>query len=75
MREYVKDLVKKFDSDGDGLLTVQELTDGLRKLNIFLSQREKQSLVGKLDLNRDGEVSEAEILKVLNTVSTTLSKT
>jgi Ca2+-binding EF-hand superfamily protein len=75
MRHYVKDLVKKFDSNSDGLLTVQELTDGLRKLNIFLSQREKQSLISRLDINRDGEVSETEILKVLSTYSSSISKT
>jgi Ca2+-binding EF-hand superfamily protein len=37
LRAYVRDLVKKFDINSDGLLTVQELVDGLRKMNIFLS--------------------------------------
>lgn len=66
MRAYVKDLVKMFDTNSDGLLTVKELTDGLKKLNIFLTQREKQCLISRLDLNRDGEVSENEILKLLS---------
>jgi Ca2+-binding EF-hand superfamily protein len=37
MRHYVRDLVKKFDNNSDGLLSVQEMIDGLRKMNIFLS--------------------------------------
>ena len=62
---YVKDLVKRFDRDSDGLLTIQELTDGLKKMGISLNQRETEVLMNKFDLNRDGEVSADEILRVL----------
>jgi Ca2+-binding EF-hand superfamily protein len=65
LSEYVKDLVKKFDRDSDGLLTIQELTDGLKKTGISLNQRDSEVLMNKFDLNRDGEVSADEILKVL----------
>jgi hypothetical protein len=37
MRAYIKDLMKKFDTNSDGLLSIQELIDGLKKLNIFLT--------------------------------------
>jgi Ca2+-binding EF-hand superfamily protein len=37
MREYVKELVRRFDDNSDGLLSVKELADGLRKMNIFLT--------------------------------------
>jgi len=65
MAEYVRDLVRKFDRNSDGLLSINELTDGLTKIGIFLTQNEVKSLLNKLDLNRDGEVSGDEILRVL----------
>jgi calcium-binding protein CML len=67
--EYVKDLVRKFDRNSDGFLSMQELTDGLAKIGIFLTQKEVQALMNKLDLNRDGEVSADEILSVLSSNS------
>ena len=66
MTEYVRDLVRKFDRNSDGLLSIQELTDGLRKIGIALTNKEIQALMTKLDLNRDGEVSAEEILKTLS---------
>ena len=66
MADYVKDLVRKFDRNSDGFLSIQELTDGLAKISIFLTQKEVQALMTKLDLNRDGEVSADEILSVLS---------
>jgi Ca2+-binding EF-hand superfamily protein len=69
MSEYVQDLIYRFDKNSDGLLTVQELTDGLKKLGIFLTGKETQGLMNKLDLNSDGEVSADEILRVLGGVA------
>jgi Ca2+-binding EF-hand superfamily protein len=66
MQEYVKDLVRRFDRNSDGLLSIKELTEGLAKMQIYLSQSETQALMNKLDLNRDGEVSAEEIFKVLS---------
>lgn len=40
MQEYAKALIKRFDLNGDGLISFRELCDGLRKMNIILSQRE-----------------------------------
>lgn len=65
--------MRRFDENHDGLITVSELVEGLRKMGIFLSAREKQALMNKLDLNRDGEISQEELFKVLNSSSTTLS--
>ena len=65
MSEYVRDLVRKFDRNSDGLLSIDELTDGLKKIGIFLTDHEIHALMKKLDLNRDGEVSSDEILAVL----------
>ena len=57
--------MRKFDRNSDGLLSLQELTDGLGKIGIFLTQKENQALMFKFDLNSDGEVSANEILSVL----------
>jgi Ca2+-binding EF-hand superfamily protein len=40
MQDYVKDLVRRFDRNSDGLLSVQELTEGLKKIGIFLTNPE-----------------------------------
>jgi Ca2+-binding EF-hand superfamily protein len=69
LQEYVKDLVRRFDRNSDGLLSIKELTDGLAKLQIFLSQSETQALMNRLDLNRDGEVSAEEIYNVLSSTT------
>ena len=66
MDEYVRDLVRKFDRNSDGYLSLQELTDGLTKLGIYLTSSESKALMSKLDLNRNGEVSADEILTVLS---------
>jgi Ca2+-binding EF-hand superfamily protein len=73
MSDYVSDLIRKFDKNSDGLLTLSELTEGLKKIGIFLTGPETQALMAKLDLNRDGEVSGDEILKVLSSVGGVLS--
>lgn len=40
MKEYCKALIKKFDSNNDGQISFQELTDGLKKMKIHLNPRE-----------------------------------
>jgi Ca2+-binding EF-hand superfamily protein len=37
MTDYSRDLVRKFDKNGDGLISIHELADGLAKLGIFLT--------------------------------------
>ena len=49
LREYVKDLVKKFDHNSDGLVSINELSEGLSKIHIYLNQREVQALMDKID--------------------------
>lgn len=66
MREYVRFLIKQFDSNNDGIINFEELSAGLRSLGINLNQVEAQALMKKLDLNRDGRISEDELLKILS---------
>jgi Ca2+-binding EF-hand superfamily protein len=49
LREYVKDLVRKFDHNSDGLISINELSEGLSKIHIYLNQREVQALMDKID--------------------------
>jgi Ca2+-binding EF-hand superfamily protein len=65
LSEYVKDLVRRFDRNSDGQLSIEELAEGLQKLGIFLAQSEQKALMQKIDLDRDGEVTTQEILSAL----------
>jgi Ca2+-binding EF-hand superfamily protein len=51
MKEYVKALMRKFDYDGDGMITFDELAEGVKKLHINLSLKERQALMKRLDLD------------------------
>lgn len=74
MKDYVKFLIKKFDFDGDGLITFNELCDGIRSLNINLTLKERQALMRSLDLDKNGELSGDELYSVLSKVDIRLSK-
>jgi Ca2+-binding EF-hand superfamily protein len=37
LADYSRELVSKFDKNGDGLISIHELADGLAKLGIFLT--------------------------------------
>jgi Ca2+-binding EF-hand superfamily protein len=70
MREYAKKLIRKFDKNSDGLISVQELTQGLKTMDIFLTQEERDALMTKLDLDRNGEISDQELYQALSSVKT-----
>jgi Ca2+-binding EF-hand superfamily protein len=65
MKEYVHDLMNKFDSNYDGFISFEELTSGLRSIKINLTSQEKQALMKRLDFNRDGEIAEEEIFRAI----------
>lgn len=75
MREYVNVLIRKFDYDNDGVITFTELAEGVKRLNIFLSLKEKQALMKLLDLDANGSLTADELYQVLSKVDTKLSKT
>jgi Ca2+-binding EF-hand superfamily protein len=54
MRDYARALITRFDRDLDGLITFQELCDGLDQFDIDLSLKDKMSLMKKLDVDADG---------------------
>ena len=46
----------------------------MKFLNIHLTLREKQSLMTKLDLNKDGEITAEELYMVLSKTDTKMNK-
>jgi Ca2+-binding EF-hand superfamily protein len=57
--------MNKFDSNYDGFISFEELTNGLRSIKINLTSQEKQALMKRLDFNRDGEIAEEEIFRAI----------
>ncbi len=74
LKDYVRDLMRRFDNNNDGRISFEELSNGLRSLGISLTFAEKQSLMKKFDGNLDGEISSEELTKVLSGASSKLSK-
>ena len=58
MRSLSKRLIKNFDQDSDGIISFGELSSGLKSLNIFLTADEREALMQKLDINKDGDISD-----------------
>ncbi len=50
--------MKKFDINGDGSISIDELSQGLKSINVRISEKEKLALMKELDKDRDGGISE-----------------
>jgi len=51
LREYAKTLIRRFDTDSDGVISVKELVEGLKNMGIFLTPTEREGLMKKLDID------------------------
>jgi Ca2+-binding EF-hand superfamily protein len=69
MRSYAKKLIRKFDRNNDGIISFDELCQGLKTMNIYLTADERDSLMRKLDINQDGEISDTELFEALRAVN------
>ncbi|ONK60218.1 uncharacterized protein A4U43_C08F15630 [Asparagus officinalis] len=49
-----------FDSNGDGLITFQELLDSLTRLRLSVTPDDVRSMMEKVDLNEDGLIDVEE---------------
>ena len=65
LKDYAKYLIRQFDRDNDGIISFTELCDGLAKLSLNVSATEKQALMDRLDIDRDGRISEKELYRAL----------
>ena len=62
----LRQLFSEIDADGDKILSITEIRNGLAGIQIKLSEDDKNLLVKTLDLNSDGYVSEEEFFKILD---------
>ncbi len=65
LSEYVKALMERFDINGDGSISIEELGEGLKSINVKISEKEKLALMKELDLDRDGGISQQELYNAL----------
>lgn len=66
LKDYTKHLIKKFDRDNDGIITFSELCDGLQKINITVNSGDRKALMDRLDIDKDGKITEHELYRVLS---------
>ncbi len=57
LREYVDVLMRKFDVDGDGMIGIDELSNGLKSINVKISDKERLALMKELDKDRNGGIT------------------
>lgn len=62
----LKDLFCQIDFDGDKILTITEIRNGLAGIQIKLTEDDKALLLKTLDSNSDGVVSEEEFFSILD---------
>lgn len=65
LKHYVSSMMRRYDTDGDGYVNFQELSDGLDHDNVRISKEEKLALMKHLDVDCDGTVSREEIFNAL----------
>lgn len=58
-------LIGKLDKNGDNVISFKEFCDGLKSLNIFVSNHEEHALMRKFDQNNDGVISMEEFYNTL----------
>jgi Ca2+-binding EF-hand superfamily protein len=66
LKEYVDVLVSKFDVDGDGMISFDELAEGLKSIGVKISDKEKLALMRELDKDRDGGIAKHELYNALS---------
>ena len=65
VEEYAKALVTKMDKNGDGYLSFEEFTVGLKGLGLILTYQEEHTLMRRFDKNNDNKISLKEFSDTL----------
>jgi Ca2+-binding EF-hand superfamily protein len=65
LQDYVINLMKRLDKNGDGVLCFDEFRSGLEGMDIHLTEQEVHTMVRKFDHNQDGRISMEEFYNTL----------
>ena len=57
-----EEIYTELDADGDGVLTLEEIIEGLEKMNIEITNKEARLMKRGLDSNNDGFIWKKEFL-------------
>ena len=57
---------KKFDTDGNGYISVRELNDILTRMGRHLSRNEVEGMIKSLDTSGDGKLSFEEFCRLFD---------
>ena len=64
-----KEMFKRYDKDGDGFVTHQELKDFAMKRGLSITDREIEEMIKDADANEDGKVSFEEYKAMMNNMA------
>lgn len=56
---------RKFDTNNDGSISIQELSSGMRELRMSFSNEETNAIYAASDINSDGEISYTEFVSLM----------
>lgn len=65
LQEYVVQLIGFLDKNGDGVISFEEFCNGLKAMNIFVTNHEEHTLMRRFDKNGDGVISMEEFYNTL----------
>ena len=65
LQEYVIALISFLDKNGDGVISFEEFCNGLKSMNIFVTNHEEHTLMRRFDKNGDGVISMEEFYNTL----------
>lgn len=61
-RKQLYDTFQALDLDKDGTLSIQELVEGYKKLDVDMNAIDLENLIKKIDSNRSGEINYSEFI-------------
>lgn len=65
LQEYVIELIKVLDKNGDNLISFDDFSAGMKKMGIHLTDHEIHILLRFFDHNKDGKISMEEFYNAL----------
>jgi Ca2+-binding EF-hand superfamily protein len=65
LEEEIEKLFKLFDLNGDGWMSEDEISQAFKAYGIVLPPQEVQSIIRKMDINRDGKIQYSEFRSVM----------